>query len=211
VAHDVYQPGSHAIQDIVAAFGDNILQTNDHQSNMMKSTIDRKKLGSIVFADKNAMSRLESIVWPYVRHDIMLEIARIRDNFDQHHAMLQEREASVPVVVVEAAMLLDAGWYDFMDGLWFVTVQPETAVQRLMMNRGLSREEAEKRLLAQSTRRGMTSNNVNMEVANGVVTQVISNDGNEEALKQQLQNKLNDVSSWYSIATKQRLQAQSIS
>ena len=48
LAHDVYEPGSQSLKDIVAAFGDDILSSD--------ATIDRKKLGAIVFSNGNAMS-----------------------------------------------------------------------------------------------------------------------------------------------------------
>jgi dephospho-CoA kinase len=49
IAHSVYSPGSQAVRDIVAEFGSHILQPNVDE-------IDRKKLGSIVFADRSAMA-----------------------------------------------------------------------------------------------------------------------------------------------------------
>jgi dephospho-CoA kinase len=167
----------------IAEFGDDLL-------NVENGTIDRKKLGSIVFADASAMARLERIVWPHVQAKVEERIqALIRDE-----ASLAS--CKYPVIVLEGAVLLDAGWENMVDGVWVVTVPRPVAQTRLQQNRGLSVVEADKRIDAQQPRRGI--GNLATEVSNNVVTAIIDNGGTEEELTSVLQNKLDDPSAWYS-------------
>jgi len=182
VAHSVYTPGSQAVRDIVAAFGSGILQTNGEE-------IDRKKLGSIVFADRSEMEKLERIVWPHVKKVLT-------DRIDDSKAAWEEgkTDGSLPIVVLEAAVLLDAEWDDLLDGIWVVTAPISIAMERLMETRGLSKEEAQKRISAQESRRGI--GNLDMEISNGIVTGVIKNEGGLDDLKGALSSALNDPQYW---------------
>jgi len=96
-------------------------------------SINRKKLGDIVFADEAALRRLEAIVHPAV-------IARTGE------LIQSSRE---PVVVVEAIKLIEAGMHRACDALWVVTCSQEQQLARLMEQRGLSEEEARQRIEAQ--------------------------------------------------------------
>jgi dephospho-CoA kinase len=185
LAHTVYQPGSLAIQDVIAEFGDDLLNASD-------GTIDRKKLGSIVFSDPSAMARLERIVWPHVRAKVEERIKALkRDEVGRTTA-----SCKYPVIVVEGAVLLDAGWENMVDGVWVVTVPRPVAQTRLQQNRGLSMEETDRRIDSQQSRRGI--GNLAVEVSNHVVTAVIDNSATIEELTSLLQSKLEDPSSWYS-------------
>lgn len=163
---------------MAAAFGSEIMQSNGE--------IDRKKLGSIVFANLSDMQKLEQIVWPHVKQDILDQIQTIQNGWAGDGS---------PVVVVEAAVLLDAGWEDFLNGVLVVTASPRVALDRLMENRGLSEEEAQKRVDAQSSRRGI--GNLDEEVQLKVVTAVVQNNGTIENLKEALSQKLEDETTWY--------------
>jgi dephospho-CoA kinase len=181
IAHSVYEPGSQAIQDVVDTFGPELLieETGD---------IDRKRLGSIVFADSEAMRRLERIVWPHVRTKIWHRIEEIKSTAG---AMPDKK----PIIILEAAVLLDAGWEVFLDGVWVIHVSKDMALQRLQTNRGMSFDDAAKRVEAQQARRGI--GNLKEEVNNGIVTAVIDNAGTLEDLKQDLLTKLSDTCNWY--------------
>lgn len=125
LTHSVLAPDGAAYADVVAAFGVDILTPD--------GTIDRGKLGDIVFSDAEALAQLERLVHPPVIAEVRRRIA-----------------ASVaPVVVVEAIKLLESGVADDYDAIW-VTTCPETAqVKRLMKSRRLSRAEALRRIHAQ--------------------------------------------------------------
>lgn len=177
VAHSVYEPGNAARSDLVEAFGETIVNDDD-------GSINRPALGSIVFSDSSKMKRLESIVWPHTQR-MVTELLR----------SVSTDESKRPIVVVEAAMLLDADWCQWMDGVWMVTADPSVCQQRIV-DRGGTVEQAIQRIQAQSTRRGIR--NLQAEVENGVVSAVITNNGSIEDLKDLLSSKLDDVSAWYS-------------
>jgi dephospho-CoA kinase len=180
IAHSVYEPDSKALHDIVAEFGTDVV--------LDSGEIDRKKLGSIVFADDNAMKRLERIVWPHVKTKIQERIAVVKSAWNSE-------DSKIPIIVVEAAVLLDADWNEFLDGVWFISASQKVAIARLQNKRGLSVVEAEKRILAQKGRRGI--GNLQHEVDSGVVSAVIENDGTLEDLMKILAEKLPDSNAWY--------------
>jgi dephospho-CoA kinase len=194
VAHNVYRPGSAAIEDVIATFGKEVVADPEPSGTPLPS-IDRRKLGAIVFADAEAMKKLERIVWPHVRADIIARIQDIRNEFCTKGQ--SEPKETLPIVVLEAAVLLDAGWDDLVDGLWVVTVSQETAVHRLMENRGLTREDAEKRISAQANRRGIGQDSLASDISAGIVSGTITNDGDISALQSELLRSLNDPSAWY--------------
>jgi dephospho-CoA kinase len=128
IGHEVYQPGTAALDEIVSAFGRQVL-TADGQ-------VDRRKLGSIVFADPEARRRLNAIVHPPMRRLMAERLDKLRRH-------------GVSVAVLEAAILIEAGWDDLTDEVWLVLVQPAVAAQRLMERSGLSAEDAEARIASQ--------------------------------------------------------------
>jgi dephospho-CoA kinase len=129
VGHDVYLPGKPCWQDIVDAFGRGMVDTDGR--------IDRKKLGARVFADPAALRRLNALVQPRIATAIA---ERIRD--------LRAGGLGSPIVV-EAAVLIEAGWQRLVDEIWVVTTSREHAIERVMASRGLSRPEIERRIASQ--------------------------------------------------------------
>jgi dephospho-CoA kinase len=128
LGHEVYKPGRPAWRKIVAAFGKGIRGPADE--------IDRKRLGALVFGDPQAMQRLTGIVWPVMKREMAQRLRRLA-------------EAGTPIVVLEAAVLLEAGWEDLVDEVWALSVSPEVAASRLVERTGISLTEAHKRLAAQ--------------------------------------------------------------
>jgi dephospho-CoA kinase len=148
--------------------------------------MDRKKLGSIVFADRKEMFKLEAIVWPTTKKAVLDKIEVIKTD---------KPKCEYPAVVVEAAMLLDADWHEFLDGLWIVTAPPDSALQRLVNTRDMTEEDAQQRLNAQLPRRGV--GNLADEVEAGRVSAVIENNGGLQELREALKAKLSDPKAWY--------------
>jgi dephospho-CoA kinase len=128
LGHEVYRAGTEMFRRVVEAFGEDIVGDDGE--------IDRKRLGAKVFGDPAARKRLEALVWPAIR-----EMARER--------IEEARRRGVPAVVLEAAVLVEAGWQDLVDEVWVAEVAPETAIERLGSRNGLTREQAEARLRAQ--------------------------------------------------------------
>jgi dephospho-CoA kinase len=125
IAHDVMRPDGPAYDHVVAAFGTGILAAD--------GTIDRAKLGAIVFRDPAALRRLEAAVHPATIAEVGRQIAA----------------ATEPVVVVEAIKLIEAGMHRLYDALWVVTAPRWLQIARLVATRRLSEEEAALRVDAQ--------------------------------------------------------------
>jgi dephospho-CoA kinase len=130
VGHEAYLPHTETWEAVVAHFGKEILQQNDE--------IDRKKLGAKVFSDPDARDRLNAIMHPRMYTMIEERIERLRE---------QNAEA----VVVEAAVLIEAGWVPLVDEVWTVTAPEEAVVQRLHRRNGASEEQTRQMVHAQLT------------------------------------------------------------
>ena len=127
LAHEVMRKGTSVWQAIVDAFGDEILTPG--------GVIDRKRLGSLVFDDREALERLENIVHPAVDE-------RFREII---------QEADEQVIVVEAVKIIESGIYPELSALWLVTCPAEERLRRLLETRGVNEEEVRERLKAQMT------------------------------------------------------------
>jgi dephospho-CoA kinase len=125
VAHEVMRPGAPAYEEVLQAFGRQILAAD--------KTVDRAKLGAIVFRDAEALQRLERAVHPATT-------ARVDELVAQ---------ATEPVVVVEAIKLIEAGMHRRCDLLWVVTAPRPLQIRRLVQYRGMSEAEAALRVDAQ--------------------------------------------------------------
>lgn len=153
LGHRAYEPDTQAFAQVVETFGDDVVGADGQ--------IDRKVLGGKVFAEEGALTRLTDIVWPEIRRLAEAEIAATR------------AERPDQVIVLEAAVLFEAGWDDIGDEVWVITVDPETAIDRATARDGLEREAVQQRIDAQLS---------NQERANRAAV-VISNDGTEADLK----------------------------
>lgn len=131
VGHEAYTPNTEAWEQVIAAFGDDILQDD--------GDIDRRKLGAIVFSDPSQLEKLNQIMHPRMARMVADKIEVLRDQ-------------GVNVVVVEAALLFEAGWDTLVEEVW-VTDSPEhIVIGRLKERNGLSEEEAKKRINSQMGR-----------------------------------------------------------
>jgi len=129
VGHRVYEPGTSGFQAVVNEFGHDLVAAD--------GTINRQLLGGKVFGDPAQMKRLTDIVWPEIRKLSAEEIAD-----------LKKRDAS-SIIVLEAAVMIEANWMDLADEVWVVTVTPEIARQRLMTRNGLTEAQAQARIDSQ--------------------------------------------------------------
>lgn len=153
VGHQLYQPGTQAWQEVVDAFGPHILTPTRE--------IDRGKLAAIVFNDPAALKKLNAIMHPRI-------FERIRE------ILAEWRREGVKVAVVEAAVLIEAGWTPLVDQVW-VTVAPEAAVvERLSQAKGFSPDQTRARIRSQ----------LPVAARLKAAHQVIRNDGDLEQLQQ---------------------------
>ena len=126
VAHQVILPDGPAFDDVVAEFGEGIIDSDGE--------INRATLGNIVFADQAKLRKLEAITHPAIR-------ARIDQLI---------RDAERQVVVIEAIKLLEGNLRQVVDAVWVVNAAPETQMQRLMSERGYSENLARQRIASQN-------------------------------------------------------------
>ena len=127
IGHQIYQQGEPAYQLLVEEFGNIILSAD--------KSIDRRELGKIVFNDASQMKRLTYIVWPCIANAVCDII----------------ESSSAELIVVEAAVLLEAGWNSLVDEVWVMKVSSDVAKRRLIERNNLTSEDAEKRLASQIT------------------------------------------------------------
>ena len=130
IGHEAYTPHTPVWKEVVQAFGEEILQPSGE--------IDRKRLGSIVFGDPKELARLNSIMHPRMAEMI--------------HERVKELEGKgAQTVVVEAAVLVEAGWdkLPWVDEVWVTRSDEEQVVQRIMERNNLPDEEIRKRIGSQ--------------------------------------------------------------
>ncbi len=130
VAKELMEPGGASYEAVVAAFGEEILVAADPDDVSASRPIDRAKLASIVFNDDDKLELVNSLTHPKVKEEILARIARFYE------------EDENALIAVEAALLIEAGYDDILDTLWIVDADPEVRIERLMRDRGYSREKA---------------------------------------------------------------------
>ncbi|MEU3610311.1 dephospho-CoA kinase [Streptomyces sp. NPDC035033] len=153
IAREVVEPGTPGLAAVVAAFGEEVL-TED-------GTLDRPKLGSIVFADPERLAVLNAVVHPLV---------------GARSAELEGAAGPGDVVVHDVPLLTENGLAPLYDLVVVVDASPGTQLDRLVRLRGMTEEEAEARMAAQATRAAR------LEIAD----LVIDNDGPLDALEPQV-------------------------
>ena len=131
VGHETYRRGEPAWDQVVETFGSGVVGQDGE--------IDRRRLGRIVFGDTGSLKRLTDIVWPRIREGLEKRITRERDNGD------------TTVLVVEAAVLFEAGWDRLFDEIWVVTAPEADVLERLERQRNQKPEQTRARLRAQMT------------------------------------------------------------
>lgn len=129
LAHLVEEPNGPAWKGIVENFGREILNTDD--------TINREKLGDIVFRDREKLKELNSIVHPAVYDEWKREINDIR------------KEKKDAIIISDIPLLMEVGMQDAADITILVYISPEEQIKRIMKRNGYSRKESEDRLNSQ--------------------------------------------------------------
>jgi dephospho-CoA kinase len=128
VGHEALKPDTELWREVVAAFGRQILTPSDD--------IDREKLGEIVFSNPDSLLRLNRIV-----HPRLYEVVK---------AQLEEcRRQGIEAVVLEAPLLIEAGWASLVDKIWVTVASEATVLRRLQERTGLSEPESLSRIRSQ--------------------------------------------------------------
>ncbi len=162
LAHDVMAAGSDGAQRIRKTFGDSVMAPD--------GSVDRAKLGAIVFGDPAKRLALEGIVHPEVRKKSASEKARLEKRGDA-------------VAVYEIPLLFEKKLEDQFDLIVTVAVSSEIQVERLMKRSGLTMEQAYERIASQ----------LNQDLKIQASEFVIWNDGDERELRKQTQKMIAEI------------------
>ncbi len=125
VGHEVYLPGQPAFEDIVSEFGRDVVAED--------GTINRKKLGPIVFSSPDKLAQLNAITHPRMKEMMREKLA-------------EAERVGTRIAVLEAALLFDASWDDLTDEVWVTVVDAETAAQRAAERSGIPVEQVLERI-----------------------------------------------------------------
>ncbi|PRX32647.1 dephospho-CoA kinase [Orenia metallireducens] len=151
IAHSLMKPEKKLWQRVVEEFGEKILLDNN--------TIDRKKLGEIIFNNSKAKARLDEITHPII-------IAKIEEEMEQ---LSQEND----ILIVDVPLLIEADMIDLFDEIWLVYVDQNVQVQRLMDRDKIDYQKAISKINSQMP----------LEEKKRYADRIISNNGTEEELK----------------------------
>jgi dephospho-CoA kinase len=165
VGHEIYLPGKEAWKQMTAAFGQDILAEDQ--------TIDRKKLGAIVFGSEGALKQLNAIVHPLMFTEI------------EQRIQAKRAEGFTKPIVVEAAILIEANWVPLADEVWLVETNTQAVVDRVAEQRGMAAKDTEARIASQLS---------NVERRKHAQL-VIQNDGSLEDLTQRVNQAWEQLSS----------------
>ena len=128
LGHEALKPDTKVWHEIVSAFSRQVVSTN--------GTINREKLGAIVFSNTEARARLNQIMHPRI--------------YDMVETQLKKyRRQGADIVVLEVPLLLEAGWASLVDEIWITTASETTILKRLKERRKLSEYESLARLRSQ--------------------------------------------------------------
>lgn len=129
VARDVVNPGKLGYEKVVTEFGDEVLAPD--------KTIDRAKLGQIVFNNKEKREKLNQLLHPII--------------IDEQNKLMLEVLAKDPkaIVIMDAALMIESGSYKRFDKLIVVFCDKETQIERIIKRNNFSFEQAQTRINAQ--------------------------------------------------------------
>lgn len=155
IAREAVDPGQDAYEKIVQAFGEEILHED--------KSIDRKKLGSVIFNDKAKRQILNEIVHPAVRKEMKR----------QAH---EYKESGYQTVIMDIPLLIESNLLHMVDKVLLVYVPRTLQLERLMKRDGSQREEAESRIASQ----------LPIDEKKSYADAIIYNEGTIEKTEQQL-------------------------
>jgi dephospho-CoA kinase len=154
-AREVLEPGSQTFKEVIAAFGGSVLKPD--------GSVDRTKLGEIVFSDERKRKALERITHPAIRRLLNERIEAARAAYPPD-----------TIIAVEIPLLYEAGMEGGFDEVVVVAASEQTEIRRLTTDRGLTRAQALERIRAQAPLKEKAAR----------ADHVVLNDGGLESLSQ---------------------------
>lgn len=129
VAHEVKKPGTKCFEELIAILGEDILdETGD---------IDKDRMAAKIFSDETLLSKINAIVHPAVKEYLTERLEEARE------------EGVARYFFVEAALLIECGYGEIVDEMWYVHAKKSVRKKRLMESRGYSAEKVEQIMKAQ--------------------------------------------------------------
>jgi dephospho-CoA kinase len=128
IGHEAYQPNTDTWWELIKAFGKQILAADN--------TIDRKKLGTIVFSNPESLEKLNSIVHPKIFQITKKQIEKAH-------------RRGVKVVILDAPVLFEANWGQLVDEVWVLAADEANVIRRATARTGLPEEQIRSRIRSQ--------------------------------------------------------------
>ena len=130
VARIVVEKDKPALKELAAYFGDGII--------LPDGTLNRKKIGNLIFSDKSARLAFNDIIYPYISYEMIMNA-------------VEYIKMGSKYILLDAPTLFESGTDSFCDVIVSVVAEQEDSIKRIMLRDNLSREEAENRLSSQHT------------------------------------------------------------
>jgi dephospho-CoA kinase len=124
IARELQKPGQEALEEIRATFGDAMLNEN--------GTLNRKKLGALVFSDPPSLKKLDNIMWPRIMREIQQQIAQSSED-----------------IIIDAALLFETGMQVICDETWLIVAPDNLRCQRIMRRDNITVRQAKARIKSQ--------------------------------------------------------------
>lgn len=131
ISREVVEPGTEGLKAIAAEFGEKVI--------MPDGTLDRKALGAEVFGDPQKLERLNGILHPIIKAEMLRRAAEIEEQHPED------------IVIFDVPLLIESGWQDVADEVWLVSAPIEQRIRRIAMRDGLDEKQAMERISAQMT------------------------------------------------------------
>lgn len=163
ISKEIVEPGSDTLLELVSLFGDDILLEN--------GSLNRKKLGNIIFADPIKKAVLDKIMHTKILENIYEKIIHIREKTDNS------------VIFIDAPLLFETGLDKNVSEIWVVDVDDETRIKRIMERDDLKRADILNRIASQMDR----------HEKNRLADKIIDNTGDKKELYKQIDILINNI------------------
>ncbi|WP_297584940.1 dephospho-CoA kinase [uncultured Lactobacillus sp.] len=162
IAHQIMEIGQNGYKAVIDYFGTDILNKDQ--------TINRRKLGGIVFNDKVKLKKLNELTHPLVHQEIKQQMAQYRAN--------QEK-----LVVIDVPLLFESGFESLCNGILVISITPELQIERLMKRNDFTKKEAIARI----------NNQMPLSEKEKRATYVVANTGTIDDLEKKLSDLLQEI------------------
>ena len=131
ISREVVEPGTEGLKAVAAEFGEKVL--------LPDGTLDRRALGAEVFGDPQKLERLNGILHPIIKAEMLRRAAEIEEQYPED------------IVIFDVPLLIESGWQDVADEVWLVSAPVEQRIRRIAMRDGLDEKQTMERISAQMT------------------------------------------------------------